>query len=230
MAIGVVVKLEVIDIDHQQRQLAMILLRLQPFEIEPALEAAAIGQARQHVDRGHHGEPVVGRDQLALALAELRRHRVEGACQRHEFQRQPAARNAGRPVPFAEPPGHAGHDFDRIDDELLRPDQRAEQHEQADESQLKIGGADIAIDRGRHLGLVDADDQARLRSGNAGETDGALGAVGSGKANRAGIGVGAERLVGNGRQQRHVVERPADHADLVGWCRQHHAGAVDQQR
>lgn len=44
MAIGVVVRFEVIDIDHQQRQLAVLLLRLHPFEIQAALEAAPVGE------------------------------------------------------------------------------------------------------------------------------------------------------------------------------------------
>ena len=50
VAVGVVVELEMIDVDHQERQFAGILLRLQPLEIEPALEAATVGKAREHVD------------------------------------------------------------------------------------------------------------------------------------------------------------------------------------
>ena len=74
MAIGVVEQLEVIDVDHQQRQLAVILQGLHPFEIERLWKPRG-WRGRTHVDRGHHGQPVGG-DQLALALAELRRHRV----------------------------------------------------------------------------------------------------------------------------------------------------------
>ena len=230
MAIGVVEELEVIDVDHQQRQFAAILLRLHPFEIEPALEAAPVGEAGQHVDRGHHGEPVIGGDQFALALAELRRHRVEGAGQRNEFGRQAAARRARRPVALAKSFGHRRHHLDRLDDQLLRGDQRAEQHKQADEAELQIGGANLAVDRGGHLGFIDADDQARLRAGNAGKVDRALRAVGGGERKRARPLVGTERLVGDRRQQRHIVERTADHAGLIGRRRQHGAGAVDQSR
>ena len=61
--------------------------------------------------------------------------------------------------------------LDRLDDQLFRGDQRAKQHEQADEAELQISGADIAVDRRRDLGFVDADDQARLRSGNARKAD-----------------------------------------------------------
>ncbi len=72
-----------------------------------------------------------------------------------------------------------------LDDELLGGDQRAEQHEQADEAELQIGGANVVIDRGRHLGFVDADDQARLRAGNAREVDDAFRAVGRDEGERS---------------------------------------------
>ena len=45
MAVAVIEQLEVIDIDHQQCQVVAGLLGAQPFEIEPALEAASIGEA-----------------------------------------------------------------------------------------------------------------------------------------------------------------------------------------
>ena len=149
MAVGIVEQLEVIDVDHQKRQFAVVLLGLHPFEVEPALEAAPVGEAGQHVDRGDHGQPVIGGDQFPLALAELRRHRVEGPGQRNKFRRQRlgAARTDQSPWPkrFA---------TDRIISigwmmSFSRGDQRAEQHEQTDEAELQIGGADIAIDRRR---------------------------------------------------------------------------------
>src|SRR5258708_7741218 len=85
MAISVVVKFEVIDVDHQKRQFALVLLGLHPFEIEPALEAAPVGEARQHVERGDDGEAVVGRAPFLLALAEFLGHTVGGRRQRHEL-------------------------------------------------------------------------------------------------------------------------------------------------
>jgi len=48
------------------------LLRLHPFEVEPALEAAAVGKADSMSIEAITVSPVVGGDQLALALAELR--------------------------------------------------------------------------------------------------------------------------------------------------------------
>src|SRR4051812_49822140 len=40
MSVGVVEQLEVIDVDHQQRQVTGVLLRPRPFEIQTALEPA----------------------------------------------------------------------------------------------------------------------------------------------------------------------------------------------
>ena len=71
-----------------------------------------------------------------------------------------------------------------MDDELLRGDQGAEQHEQADEAELQIGGADLAIDGRGHLGFVDADDQARLRAGDPGKATRAPGTIGGGERQR----------------------------------------------
>src|ERR1700674_4195030 len=45
MAIAIVEQFEVVDIDHQERQLAVILPGLHPLEVEPALEAAPVGEA-----------------------------------------------------------------------------------------------------------------------------------------------------------------------------------------
>ena len=137
-----------------------MLLRLHPFEIQTALEPAAVGKPGQHVDRCDHCQPVIGRDQVPFALAELRRHRVERAGQRNEFRGQRFASCPRRPVALAEAFGHRSDDLDRLNDKLLRRDQRTEQHEYADKGELKIGGADLAVDRGRYLGFIDADDQA----------------------------------------------------------------------
>ncbi len=174
MAIGVVEQLEVVDVDHQERQLAVVLLRLHPLEIEPALESAPVGEAGQHVDRGDHGQPVVGGDQLALALGKLRRHRVEGAGQRNKFSRKAVARGAHRPLALAESFRHRRYHPDRLDDEFFRGDQGAEQHEQADEAELHVGGANLAIGVRGNFRFIDADDQARSGAGNAGSADSAF--------------------------------------------------------
>ncbi len=160
----------------------------------------------------------------------LRRHRIEGARQRNEFGGQAAAPRARRPVALAEALRGRRHQLDRVDDELFGGDQRAEQHEQADKAELQIGGADVAVDRRRHLGLVDADDQARLRAGNPREVDDASRVVGRDERKRSLILVRIERLVGDRGQQRNRIQRPADHAGFIRRRRQHDAGAVDQHR
>ena len=139
------------------------------------------------------------------------------------------ARDARRPVALAEPLGHAGHHLDRLDDELLRADQRAEQHEQADEAELEIGGADLAIDRRRHLGLVDADDQARLRAGNARKADRCAfePSTAVNESNPSGASdVSAFSAIADNSGML-SSGRPT-HAGLVGRRCQHRAGAVDQ--
>ncbi len=181
MTVSVVVELEVIDVDHQERQFAAVLLGLHPFEIEPALEAAPVGKTRQHVDRGDDGEAVIGGDQLALALAELGRHRVEGARQRYEFRRQAVAHRARRPVALTEALGHVRQHVDRLNDQLFGGDQRAEQDEQADEEELQICSADVAVDRRGDFVLVDAGDQARASVGDPRKSDGASRTVGGDK-------------------------------------------------
>ena len=174
------------------------MLGFHPFEVEPALEAAPVGQAGEHVDRRHHGQAIIGRDQFALAFGKLRRHRVKRTRQRHKFRRQTLCRRARRPVALAKAFGHRRHHADRLDDELFRADQRAEQHEQADESELKIGGVDLAVDGGRNPGFVDADDQARSGAGNAHEVDFTFRTVGGAKRSRScyprGVNASSQRL------------------------------------
>ncbi|MGY3645566.1 hypothetical protein ACVWW2_000857 [Bradyrhizobium sp. LM4.3] len=187
-----------------------------------------MAKPRQHVDRGHHREPVVARHQLAFALAQLRGHRVERAGQRHELGRQTIARSARRQIALAKALGHIGQHLDRLDHQLFGGDQRAEQDEHDDESELEISGADVAAHGRRHLVLVDAGDQAGIGAGDADITDRAAGAVGGEERQCALVLVRPQRLVGDRGHQRHVVERTTDRAVLVGRCRQHGAGAVDQ--
>ncbi len=146
MAIGVVERFEVIDVDHQQHQSGFGLLGLHPFEIEPALEAAAVGEPGQHVDRGHHRQAVVDRHQAAFALGEPRRHGIEGARQRHEFGRQPLAFHPGRPIAVPEFAGDVGEHVDRPHDQPFGGEQRADQRDQTHQRQLQIGVADRTID------------------------------------------------------------------------------------
>ena len=197
VAVGVVVELEMIDIDHQKRQLRAILPGLHPFIFQPALETAPVGEAGEHVDGGHHGEAVVGGEQFALALAEPRRHGVEGAGQRHEFRWQAFSAGACRPVALAKALGGAGQDVDRLDDERFGRDQRAQQHEQADKAELQIGGADIAVDRRGRLLLVIGDDQARAGAGDARKADGALGAVSRREGKRSFVLARGQRRLGD---------------------------------
>ena len=216
-----------IDVDHQQRQFAAILLRLHPLEIEPALEAAAVGESGQHVDGGHYGEAIVGRQHLALALAEARCHRVEGARQRHELGRHTVACDARRPVALAEAFGHAGHHLDRLDDQFFRADQRAEQYEQADQGELQIGGADLTIDRGGHLALVDAHHQPRLRARYAHEAQVAPGTVCGRERQRAFRRIGEKRLVGDRGHQRKRIDGTADQTGKIVGRGENGALAVD---
>ncbi|MGY3405596.1 hypothetical protein ACVWZV_001709 [Bradyrhizobium sp. GM5.1] len=138
-----------------------------------------MAKPRQHVDRGHHRESVIARHQLAFALAELCGHRVERAGERHELGRQAIARGTRRQIALAQTLGHVGEHPDRLDHQFLGCDQRAEQHEYDDETELEIGGADVAAHGRGHLVLVDAGDQAGIGSGDADIADRAAGAVGS---------------------------------------------------
>ena len=139
------------------------------------------------------------------------------------------ARRARRPVALAEALRHRRHHLDRLDDELLRGDQRAEQHEQADEAELQIGGADLAVDRGGHPGFVDADDQARSGAGDSRKADAR--ASSRRRRRRKAIPRGlsepsAFSAIADNSGTR--IQRPADHAGLVRRRRQHGSGAVDQ--
>ena len=85
MAVTVVVELEVIDIDHHQRDRLVDLAGAPPFLLELAVEAAAVGEPGQAVEARQLLEVLVGDAQFFLALGELDRHIVERGGERLEF-------------------------------------------------------------------------------------------------------------------------------------------------
>ena len=80
VAIVVVEQLEMIDIDHHQRDRLVCLGGLLPLLLQPHVETAAIGEAGEAVEASQLVEMLVGDMQFLLARGELARHVVERAA------------------------------------------------------------------------------------------------------------------------------------------------------
>ena len=90
------------------------------------------------------------------------RHGVERARERREFGGPAAPRGADLQIAVADMHRHAGKRAQRPHDRVLAAEPDAEQHERADQGELEVGHAHLAIDAAQHLGLVEADRQKRI--------------------------------------------------------------------
>ena len=123
MAVGIVVALEVVQVDQQQRQRRALARSATGLALQHLVKAAAVGQARQLVLGGQHLQPAIGvqqflarADQGALgARTQPHRGRQAPADQRNR-QKQPqhhGQRQQRLPPPGAQcliaAQGHRGH-------------------------------------------------------------------------------------------------------------------------
>ena len=85
MAVTVVEQLEMIDIDHHQRERLAALGRSTPLALELAVEAAPVGQAGKAVEARQLLQVLIGDLQFLFARRKLARHVVERGGKRFEF-------------------------------------------------------------------------------------------------------------------------------------------------
>jgi hypothetical protein len=159
MAVAIVECLEVVDVDHHEGE--RFAGRAAPFLVELGIEAVAIGQPRRL-------SSLVRRSRCAFAtrnslpLGEALRHGVERVCQRHELGRPTAARRADREIAVADVNRHAGKRAQRPHDHMLAAEPHTEQDQDADQHELEIRHAHLAIDPAQHVGLVEVDGKNRV--------------------------------------------------------------------
>ena len=95
MAVAVVVALEAVDIDHDDRDGLAITLRLLPHAADLVLERGAVEQRRETVVRGDLGEQPVLEERRAIRVLERVRAR-EADEVRGEQREQQVGRRRGR--------------------------------------------------------------------------------------------------------------------------------------
>ena len=114
MAVLVVIGLEIVHIEHQQRHRLPLALATPPFMLEHRIEAATVGDVGQPVEHGNPLELAVGRLECACALGNARLeprecvtqaccHRVEAARQLGIFLNPAFALHVSRPVASGDP-------------------------------------------------------------------------------------------------------------------------------
>ena len=185
MAVAVVEQLEMIDIDHHQRERLAALGGALPFALDLAVEAAPVGKPAEAVEARQLLEMLVGDLQFFLALGELGRHVVKRRRERLEFGDPGLLRRAHVQIAAAETRGGAHQRPDRPHDELLAAEPCQEQNEQAEQDKLQIGDVDLAVDAAMHGVFVEADGKPRLRPGHADIGEDAPHAVEAGNRHRA---------------------------------------------
>ena len=167
VAVTIVEQLEVIDIDHHQRQRRAAFGGLLPFALDLAVEAAAVGKAAETVEACQLVEMPIGDLQFFLARGELGCHVVKRCGERRKFGNPGLLRRAHMQIAAAEARRGAHQRADRPHHQLLAAEPGDEQNEQAEHDELQIGDIDLVIDAGMHGALVETDGEPRLRPRHA---------------------------------------------------------------
>ena len=125
VTVMVVVRLEEIDVDHQQRQGLTRALRARPFLNEGEVEVTAVGEAGQGVGHGQFGQLPIGRLERLRTLAHLHFERrteglggrlglAQGGIGGFELSRARAQFTVGRAQGFDLPLNGGGHDVEAL--------------------------------------------------------------------------------------------------------------------
>ena len=151
MAVAVVVQLEMIDIDHHQRDRLATFAGVLPFALELAVEAAAVGKAGQAVEARQLFEVLIGDAQFLLALGELARHVVERDGKRLELGEPASLRCAHVQFAAAETRRRARQRPDRRTMSCSPPNHATRRTNMPTKPELQVCDAELAIDAALHV-------------------------------------------------------------------------------
>ena len=166
MTVAVVEQLEMIDIDHHQRQRLLPIGRAFPLVVELTVEAAPIGESGEAVKARQLLQVLVGDLQFLLAPGELARHVVECRGKRFELRQPGRIRCANAQIAAAEARGGARQRPDRPHDQLFAAEPSGEKNQRAKQRELQVSDGDLAVDPTVHDGLVQAHGKPRPGPGH----------------------------------------------------------------